>query len=98
MHFLWQWRHIFVIHYFSRIEQNDNYLNKNNFTSVSTERSISCTVVTPAKNGIGAVRYYFKVRGTIGIITFSHLKGKRNDVKAYIASPSTVFDCETKIT
>ena len=48
--------------------------------------------MTPAKNGIGAVRYYLRVRGTIGIMTFSHLKGNRNDVKASIAKPSTVFD------
>lgn len=48
--------------------------------------------MTPAKNGIGAVRYYLRVKGTIGIITFSHLKGKRNDVKASMANPRAVFD------
>jgi len=49
-------------------------------------------VVTPAKKGIGAVKYYFSVRGTIGIITFSHLKGKRKEVNASIANPRTVLD------
>jgi len=48
--------------------------------------------VTPAKNGIGAVRYYLRVKGTIGMMTFSHLKGKRKEVKASIAKPSTVLD------
>jgi hypothetical protein len=35
--------------------------------------------------------------GTTGIITFSHLKGNKKDMKAYIAKPSTVFDWEINI-
>ena len=42
--------------------------------------------------------YYLRIEGKIGIKTCSHLKGKTNDKKASTAYPSTVFDCETKIT
>ncbi len=62
------------------------------------EGSISWTVVIPAKYGTGAVKYYFIVKGTIGIITFYHLKGKTKDVKASIANPKTVLDWEINIT
>jgi hypothetical protein len=48
--------------------------------------------VIPAKYGTGAVKYYFIVKGTIGIITFYHLNGKTKDVKASIANPKTVLD------
>jgi hypothetical protein len=49
-------------------------------------------VVTPAKKGIGAVRYYFIVKGTIGMMTFYHLKGNNKDVNASVANPSTFLD------
>ena len=55
-------------------------------------------MVTPAKKGIGAVRYSFMVKGTIGMMTFYHLKGKSKEVKASIANPKTVLDCEMKMT
>jgi hypothetical protein len=62
------------------------------------DKSINCAVVTPARNGIGAVRYSFIVKGTMGMMTFYHLKGNNKEVNAYMANPNTVFDCEMKIT
>jgi hypothetical protein len=38
--------------------------------------------VIPAIKGTGAVRYSFIVRGIIGSMTFSHLKGKTKEIKA----------------
>ncbi len=96
--FLRQGRHILIIHNFSWVKQNYDYLNKIIFTSDSMDKSINWDVVIPAKKGIGAVRYYFIVKGTIGMITFSHLKGNKKDVNAYMANPRTVLDCDIKIT
>lgn len=39
----------------------------------------------PAIKGTGALRYYFIVIGTIGNITFYHLKGYIKDINASIA-------------
>lgn len=39
----------------------------------------------PTIRGTGAVTYSFRVDGKIGIRTCSHLNGKINDKKAYIA-------------
>lgn len=60
--------------------------------------SINWDVLIPAKYGTGAVKYSFIVWGTIGIMTFSHLKGNNKEVNASIANPMTVFDCEAKMT
>lgn len=82
VHFLWQRGQIFIVHYFTWVQQNYHYLNTKLFTSDSIDKSINWAVVTPAKNGIGAVRYSFIINGTIGIIMFYHLKGKSKDVNA----------------
>jgi hypothetical protein len=39
----------------------------------------------PATKGTGAVKYYFKFDGRIGISTCYHLKGYNNPRKAYVA-------------
>lgn len=52
----------------------------------------------PTINGTGAVMYSLRVDGKMGMMTCSHRKGKMKAKKASTAYPSTVFDCETKIT
>jgi hypothetical protein len=52
----------------------------------------------PVMRGTGAFMYSRRVEGRMGISTCSQRKGKTKARKASTANPSTVLDCETKMT
>jgi len=87
---------VLIVQHRSIVHLHDDALNQKNSTSASIVWSTIAGVI-PTIIGTGAARYSFKGAGRIGMRTCSHLKGKTKARKAYIAKPSMVLDCETKM-